>query len=63
MSSEWTKCTLNSGEPIFVNLATAAYIRVVESETRIIFPGASDDYIRVTETPAEILSHRVLEPA
>lgn len=63
MTSEWTKCTLPSGGSIFVNLATAAYIRVVEGETRIIFPGASDDYIRVIEAPAEILSHRVLEPA
>lgn len=63
MSSEWTKCTLPSGGSIFVNLATAAYIRVVESETRIVFPGSSDDYIRVNETPAQILSHRVLAPA
>jgi hypothetical protein len=63
MTSEWTKCTLPSGGAVFVNLATAAYIRVVESETRIVFPGASDDYIRVTETPMEILSHRVMEPA
>ena len=63
MSSEWIKCTLPSGGAIFVNITTAAYIRIVESETRIVFPGASDDYIRVTETPAEILAHRVLVPA
>jgi hypothetical protein len=63
MSSEWTKCTLPSGGAIFVNLATVAYIRVVESETRIVFPGASDDYIRVSESPAEILAHRALVTA
>ena len=62
MPSEWIQCTLPSGGAVFINLATAAYIRVVESETRIVFPGASDDYIRVAESPAEILSHRLLAP-
>ena len=63
MSSQWTKCTTPNGGAVFINLATAAYIRVVESETRIVFPGSSDDYIRVTETPDEVLAHRLLEPA
>ena len=62
MSSEWTKCTTPSGGAVFINLASAAYIRVVESETRIVFPGGSDDYIRVTETPAELLAHRLPQP-
>jgi hypothetical protein len=63
MSSEWVKCTLPSGGAIHINLATAAYIRVVDQETRIIFPGGSDDYIRVSESPTEILSLRELIPA
>jgi hypothetical protein len=58
MSSEWVKCTTPSGGEVQVNLATAAYIRIVEGETRIVFPGGSDDYLRVTETPDEILSLR-----
>ena len=55
MSLKWVKCTLLNGGEIYVNLGTAAYIRIVEQETRIVFPGSADDYIRVSETPAEVL--------
>jgi len=58
MSSEWVRCTSPNGADIQVNLANAAYIRTVEGETRIVFPGASDDYLRVRETPDEILAMR-----
>jgi hypothetical protein len=58
MSSEWVKCTSPNGGEIQVNLANAAYIRIVEGETRIVFPGAADEYLRVRETPDEIMSLR-----
>ncbi len=63
MSSEWIKCTAPNGVAIFVNMANVAYIRVVESETRIVFPGASDDYLRVAESPEDILALRIAAPA
>jgi len=62
MSSDWVKCTAPSGAAIFVNLANAAYIRVVESETRIVFPGGSDDYLRVADSPEDILAQRGAAP-
>lgn len=61
MASGWVKCSLINGSPVFVNLDTAAYIRIVESETRIVFPGASDDYIRVSQTPDEIFALPAVE--
>lgn len=63
MSSEWIKCTAPNGTAIFVNMANVAYIRVVEAETRIVFPGASDDYLRVAESPEDILALRAAVPA
>jgi len=57
---DWVKCTNRDGNPIYVNLDTAASVRWrEESQYSVIrFSGTDVDAVRVKDRPEAILSAR-----